>query len=75
MHRVLLISIQIKCGYRQHFFGLKSGQDFDELPTDYPCTFTNFEATLLTGTVVTDFFKDGSDAFVTVVNREPTLSS
>lgn len=50
-----------------YFFGLKSGQDFDELPTDYPCTFTNFEATLQTGTVVTDFFKDGSDAFVTVV--------
>ena len=50
-----------------YFFGLKSGQDFDELPTDYPCTFTNFEATLPTGTVVTDFFKDGSDAFVTVV--------
>jgi len=50
-----------------YFFGLADGQDFDQLPTDYTCTFTNFQVTLPTGKVVTDFFKDGSDAFVTSV--------
>lgn len=50
-----------------YFFGLKSGQDFDELPTLYTCTFTNFEVTLPTGTAVVDFFKGGSDQFTTAV--------
>jgi len=50
-----------------YFFGIKAGQDFDELPTDYVCTFTDFEVTLPAGTAITDFFKDGSDAFVTSV--------
>jgi hypothetical protein len=50
-----------------YFFGLKAGQDFDELPVDYVCTFTNFEVTLPAGSALTDFFKDGSDAFVTSV--------
>lgn len=50
-----------------YFFGLADGQDFDELPTVYTCTFTNFEVTLPTGTAITDFFKGGSDAFVTAV--------
>lgn len=50
-----------------YFFGLKSGQDFDELPTLYSCTFTNFEATLPAGTAVADFFKGGSAQFTTVV--------
>lgn len=50
-----------------YFFGLKAGQDFDELPTVYPCTFTNFEVTLPAGTAVADFFKGGSDAFTTAV--------
>ncbi|MCA1755933.1 MAG: hypothetical protein LC649_00530 [Bacteroidales bacterium] len=50
-----------------YFFGLMAGQDFDELPTVYSCTFSNLEVTLPAGTVVTDFFKGGSDQFVTVV--------
>ena len=50
-----------------YFFGLKTGQDFDELPTLYACTFTNFQATLPAGTAVADFFKGGSAAFTTAV--------
>ncbi len=50
-----------------YFFGLKAGQDFDELPTDYVCTFTDFEVTLPAGTAVTDFFKGGSDQFTIAV--------
>jgi hypothetical protein len=50
-----------------YFFDLTAGQDFDELPVDYTCVFSNLEAQLPTGTVLTDFFKDGSDAFVTSV--------
>lgn len=50
-----------------YFCGLADGQDFDEIPTTYTCSFTNFEATLPASTVLTDFFKDGSDAFVTEV--------
>jgi hypothetical protein len=50
-----------------YFFGLTEGQDFDQIPTEYSCTFEAFQATLPDGTSVTDFFKDGSDAFVTVV--------
>ncbi|MBN2481007.1 MAG: hypothetical protein JXB19_04650 [Bacteroidales bacterium] len=51
-----------------YFFGLNAGQDFDQIPIDYVCSFMNFEVTLPEGTAVTDFFQDGSDAFVTVVN-------
>lgn len=50
-----------------YFFGLKAGQDFDELPTVYTCTFLDFQATLPTGSALTDFFKDGSDAFTSAV--------
>ncbi len=50
-----------------YFFGIKAGQDFDELPTEYACTFTNFEATLPAGTALTDFFNGGSDQFTTSV--------
>jgi len=50
-----------------YFFGLKAGQDFDELPTVYTCTFTNFQATLPSGGVLTSFFKGGSDLFTTEV--------
>jgi hypothetical protein len=57
-----------------YFFGIKAGQDFDEMPTDYVCSFTNFEVTLPDGTAVTDFFKDGSDAFVTAVTV-PTVGA
>jgi len=50
-----------------YFFGLKAGQDFDELPTQYTCSFTNFQATLPANTLITDFFKKGSDLFTTAV--------
>jgi len=50
-----------------YFFNIKTGQDFDELPTVYPCTFTSFQVTLPAGTAVTDFFKKGSDQFTTAV--------
>ena len=50
-----------------YFFGLATGQDFDELPTVYSCTFTDFQVTLPAGAVLTDFFKGGSDAFTTEV--------
>lgn len=52
-----------------YFFGLKAGQTFDKVPTYYTCTFSNFEATLPAGSVLTDFFKDGSDVFTTTVNE------
>lgn len=50
-----------------YFFGLKAGQDFDELPTAYACTFSNLQATIPAGSNLTDFFKGGSDAFATAV--------
>lgn len=51
-----------------YFFSLKAGQDFDEMPTVYSCSFTNFQITLPAGSAATDFFKGGSDQFTTVVN-------
>ena len=51
-----------------YFFGLMAGQDFDELPTVYTCTFTNFQVTLPSGAAVADYFKGGSDAFTTAVS-------
>ncbi|MDZ7739948.1 MAG: hypothetical protein U5K32_12965 [Bacteroidales bacterium] len=50
-----------------YFFGLATDQDFDQIPTLYTCAFTNFQATLPDATALTDFFKDGSDAFTTAV--------
>jgi hypothetical protein len=50
-----------------YFFGLKAGQTFDKVPTYYTCTFANFQTTLPASTLLTDFFKDGSDAFTTSV--------
>lgn len=50
-----------------YFFSLTEGQDFDQLPTDYTCIFSGLEATLPGSTVLTDFFKNGSDAFATAV--------
>ena len=50
-----------------YFFDLSLGQDFDEMPTMYTCTFSNLQATLPAGTILTDFFKGGSAAFVTEV--------
>jgi len=57
-----------------YFFGLSEGQDFDEIPTDYVCTYSALEATLPAETVLTDFFKDGSDEFVTAVSN-PTVGA
>ena len=57
-----------------YFFNLSDGQDFDELPTVYNCTFTDLEATLPASTVLGDFFKGGSDAFVTAVTT-PTVGA
>ncbi|MDT8402482.1 MAG: hypothetical protein RQ743_12370, partial [Bacteroidales bacterium] len=52
-----------------YFFGMDPtiGQSFDQIPTVYTCTFTNFEATIPAGSALTDFFLDGSDAFTTAV--------
>ncbi len=48
-----------------YFFGLKEGQDFDLVPTGLGAS--NLEATIPDGFSVTDFFIEGSDAFVTEV--------
>lgn len=50
-----------------YFRDLKDGQKFDQVPVDYTCSFQNLQATLPAGTALGDFFKDGSDAFVTAV--------
>jgi hypothetical protein len=57
-----------------YFFDLTIGQDFDQLPTDYSCIFSNIEAKLPTNTLLTDFFKGGSDVFVTSVDT-PTIGA
>lgn len=48
-----------------YFFGLAAGQDFDLNPPDL--TASSLQATLPASTSITDFFKGGSDAFVTTV--------
>lgn len=50
-----------------YFFELSSGQDFDQIPTDFTCSFSSFEAVIPDGEAVTDYFMDGSDAFTTAV--------
>lgn len=50
-----------------YFRDIKDGQDFDQLPVDYTCVFSNLEVTLPDGTAISDFFKGGSDAFVSSV--------
>lgn len=50
-----------------YFFDLTNGQDFDQIPTDFACSFSAFQATIPDGDAVVDYFKDGSDAAVTVV--------
>ena len=50
-----------------YFRDIKAGQDFDQIPTVYVCTFSNLQATIPDGTALTDFFKGGSDAFTTAV--------
>lgn len=48
-----------------YFFNMAAGQDFDLNPAN--CSFANLQATLPDASVVTDFFKGGTDAFVTSV--------
>jgi len=48
-----------------YFFGLADGQDFDLNPTGLTCM--NLQASFSDTLAVTDFFKDGTDAFVTKV--------
>lgn len=48
-----------------YFFGLAEGQDFDLNPEGL--TVANLEATIPDGFSVTDFFKEGTDAYVTEV--------
>lgn len=48
-----------------YFFDLAEGQDFDLVPDGL--TASNLQATIPDGYAVTDFFKEGSDAFVTEV--------
>ncbi len=50
---------------RIYFFGITAGQDFDLNPTGL--TASNMQATLPDGAAITDFFKAGSDAYVTTV--------
>jgi hypothetical protein len=52
----------------QYFFGLADGQDFDQVPTaEGFLNASDFQVTLPTGGVLTDFFKDGSDTFTSEV--------
>jgi hypothetical protein len=48
-----------------YFFDIAIGQDFDDNPDEL--TITNIEATIPSGSSLTDFFKDGTDAAVTEV--------
>lgn len=50
------------------FTDLTAGQDFDQVPTVYTCTFSAFEAVIPSGDAVTDYFMDGSDAWTTNVS-------
>lgn len=50
-----------------YFFNIAAGQDFDLNPAGLVAS--NLQATLPASTLVTDFFKAGSDAFVTVVEQ------
>jgi hypothetical protein len=48
-----------------YFFGISAGQDFDLNPAQLVAS--SLQATIPDGTLVTDYFKAGSDAYVTVV--------
>ncbi len=50
-----------------YFYSVKTPQVFDALPKFYAFTFSDFQITLPSGKVITDFFKDGSDVFATAV--------
>lgn len=51
-----------------YFFNIAKGQDFDLNPAGL--TASSLQATLPDATLVTDFFKAGSDQFVTLVNAK-----
>lgn len=63
--------------YNIYFTSLDDGQDFDQLPTtDGHFDGGNLQTTLPTGGILTDFFKDGSDAYVTeVANNANTVGA
>ena len=48
-----------------YFFGINEGQDFDLNPTGL--TASDFQATIADTAAVADYFKDGTDAYVTKV--------
>ncbi len=50
-----------------YFFGIKAGQDFDDNPTGGGLTASNLQATIPDGSALTDFFKEGTDVYVTAV--------
>jgi len=50
-----------------YFFGIKAGQDFDDNPTGGGMTLSNLQATIPAGSNLSEFFKEGVDAFVTAV--------
>jgi hypothetical protein len=50
-----------------YFFGIKTGQDFDDLPSGGGLTASGLQVTLPAGSALTDFFKEGTAAFATVV--------
>lgn len=50
-----------------YFTGIAEGQDFDLNPAGLVAS--NLQATLPSGAVITDYFKDGSDAYVTLVSN------
>lgn len=49
-----------------YFFGLSAGQDFDQMPV-VASSVSNLQAVIPDGEAITDYFKDGSDAFATNV--------
>jgi hypothetical protein len=49
-----------------YFFNISAGQDFDDMPTG-TCVLASLEAEIPSG-VLADYFKEGSDAFVTQVS-------
>ena len=50
-----------------YFFDISEGQDFDEMPDMGGLSVSSLEATIPDGFDVTDFFKEGTDAYVTLV--------
>lgn len=51
-----------------YFYDVKTGQTFDQYPTVYTGTFANFQITLPASTILTDFFKNGTEVNATAVD-------